>query len=38
MKYNIICVAYQKEFCDPIGIWYKDRPCHFFIKKVLTPF
>lgn len=38
MKYSFLAVDYQKEFCNPIGRFYKERPCHSFIEKSLIPF
>lgn len=38
MKYSIISVDYQNDFCSPSGRYFKDRPCHAFIEKTLVPF
>ncbi len=38
MKYSIISIDYQYDFCKPKGRWYKRRPCHAFIENEFIPF
>lgn len=38
MKFSIISVDYQNDFCTPGGKYYQDRPCHSFIEKEFIPF
>lgn len=38
MKYTIISVDYQNDFCSEKGKYYRDRPCHSFIQNEFIPF
>lgn len=38
MKFSIISVDYQNDFCTKNGKYYLDRPCHAFIETQLVPF